>query len=89
MHLDRTLSSTLGGMGWLREGSRLQTFWERLPSRQTGRTPSAFMHTVGQLALTDDEVRKIDAPVKIIVGSRDPVKRLYVEPLQKRGPIGP
>ncbi len=89
MHLDRTLSSTLGGMGWLREGSRLQTFWERLPSRQTGRTPPAFMHTVGQLALTDDEVRKIDAPVKIIVGSRDPVKRLYVEPLQKARPDWP
>jgi pimeloyl-ACP methyl ester carboxylesterase len=86
MHPDRTLSGTLGGMGWLREGSRLQAFWERLPGRQGARTPPAFTHTIGQLALTEDDLKRIGAPVKIIVGGRDPVKRLYVEPLQKARP---
>ena len=80
---DRTLSGTLGGMGWLRFGSPLQAFWERLPGRNSGRTPPAFLHTIGQLALTEDQVKSIKVPVKIIVGDRDPVKRLYVTPLQK------
>jgi len=32
-HQDRVLSGIVGGMGWLREGSALQSFWERIPER--------------------------------------------------------
>jgi pimeloyl-ACP methyl ester carboxylesterase len=82
-HPDRSLSGTLGGMGWLREGSPLQKFWERMPGRNSARTPPEFTHTIGQLALTEDQLKAIKVPVKIIVGERDPVKRLYVVPLEK------
>jgi pimeloyl-ACP methyl ester carboxylesterase len=70
-------------MGWFRDGSTLQEFWDKLPERDLGRTPAAFLHSVGKLAVTEDELKKIDLPVKVLVGDRDPVKRLYVEPLQE------
>jgi pimeloyl-ACP methyl ester carboxylesterase len=82
-HPDRVLSATIGGMGWLRDGSRLQQVWQRLPAREGQRTPAAFIHSVGKLALTEEELKKIDVPVKILVGDRDPVKRMYVVPLQQ------
>jgi pimeloyl-ACP methyl ester carboxylesterase len=51
-HPDRALSGTIGGMGWLRDGSALQDIWQKAPEREGSRTPSAFIHTIGQLALT-------------------------------------
>ena len=81
-HPDRVLSGTVGGMGWLREGSALQRVWDKLPAREDGRTPAAFVKSIGQLAVSEEELKKIDVPVKVVVGSRDPVKRLYVEPLK-------
>jgi pimeloyl-ACP methyl ester carboxylesterase len=83
VHPDRTISGTIGGMGWLREGSRQQKFWERIPSREGSRTPAAFRRGVVQLALTEEELKKIDVPVEILVGDRDPCKRLYVTPLRR------
>jgi pimeloyl-ACP methyl ester carboxylesterase len=88
-HPERVLSGTLGGMGMLRDGSTLQRTWEKMPAREGGRTPSAFVHGIGKLAVTEAEVRKIDVPVTIIVGDRDPVRRLYVEPLRKVRPDWP
>lgn len=82
-HPERTISCTLGGMGWLREGSPLQAFWERMPGRQGARTPSAFTHAVGQLAVTEADLKKVSVPVRVLVGARDPVKRMYVLPLEK------
>jgi len=81
-HPDRVLSGTLGGMGWLREGSPLQRFWVRLPERAGSRTPPEYLRNIGQLALTEQELKAIKAPVKVIVGDRDPVNRLYVAPLK-------
>ena len=80
-HPDRALSGTLGGMGWLKEGSRLQRFWEQVPARE-GRTPPAFLHGIGKLAVSEEDLKKIRVPVKIFVGDNDPVKRLYVAPLR-------
>jgi pimeloyl-ACP methyl ester carboxylesterase len=79
-HPDRVISGTLGGMGWFKEGSLLQKVWDKMPG--AGKVPAAFLETVGQLAVTEDELKKIDLPVKVLVGDRDPVKRLYVEPLR-------
>jgi pimeloyl-ACP methyl ester carboxylesterase len=84
-HPDRVLSGTLGGMGWLREGSSLARIWERMPAEDGGRTPAECIHSIGKLAVTKDELTKIKAPVKVIVGDRDPVKRLYVAPLAEAG----
>jgi pimeloyl-ACP methyl ester carboxylesterase len=73
-HPDRVISGTLGGMGWLREDSLLQKIWAHMrgPARRG----------VSELALTPDELKAIRVPVEILVGDRDPMKKLYVEPLQ-------
>ena len=77
-HPERVQSGTLGGMGWLREGSFLQKFWEHM------RSPGAS--GASQLALTEDELKSIEVPVEVIVGDRDPTRRLYVAPLEKARP---
>ncbi len=82
-HPGRSLSGTIGGMGWLREGSRIQGFWDRMPAPAGRRTPPAFIRSVGKLAMTDAELKKIEVPVKVLVGDRDPVKQMYVVPLQQ------
>jgi pimeloyl-ACP methyl ester carboxylesterase len=82
-HQDRVLSGIVGGMGWLHEGSALQNVWERMPERQGGSAPSACARSLGKLALTEAELRVINVPVEVIVGDRDPTKRLYVTPLER------
>ena len=82
-HPDRALSGTIGGMGWFRAGSPLQGFWVRLPGREGSRTPSAFLRNVGKLAISEAELKKIEVPAKVIVGDRDPCRRLYVAPLRR------
>jgi pimeloyl-ACP methyl ester carboxylesterase len=81
-HPDRVLSGTLGGMGWLQEGSVLQRIWERLPARRQGLTPGVCATSAGQLALTRAELTAIEVPVAVVVGDRDPVRELYVAPLR-------
>lgn len=81
-HPDRAISATIGGMGWLREGGKLQKFWERIPVREGDRTPPECIHQIGKLALTKEELEGIKVPAIVIVGDRDPVKRLYVAPLE-------
>ncbi len=81
-HPDRVISATIGGMGWLREGGKLQKFWERIPVREGDRTPPECIHEIGKLALTREELEGIKVPAIVIVGDRDPVRRLYVEPLE-------
>ena len=82
-HPDRVISGTLGGMGWFREGSGLQTVWDRMPAREGGRTPPAFIKNVSKLAITEQELKAISLPVKVIVGDRDPINKLYVAPLRR------
>jgi pimeloyl-ACP methyl ester carboxylesterase len=80
---DRVASGLVGGMGWFREGSPLQKVWERMPAREGGRTPPEFVHSVGRLAVTEAELKGIKVPVEVLVGDRDPVKRMYVAPLRQ------
>jgi pimeloyl-ACP methyl ester carboxylesterase len=72
-HPDRVLSGTLGGMGYMRQGGALQRVWAGM------RDVSA--RSVRELALTPERVRSVRAPVEIVVGSNDPVRKLYVDPL--------
>ena len=81
-HPDRTLSGTVGGMGWFREGSQLQKFWELIPPRQRGPVPQALLRSVGKLAVSRQELKGITVPVEILVGDQDPCKQLYVAPLR-------
>jgi pimeloyl-ACP methyl ester carboxylesterase len=73
-HPDRVISGTLGGAGWLREDSILQKIWTHM------RTLGA--RSITELALTADQLKAIRIPVEILVGDRDPMKKLYVEPLE-------
>jgi len=73
-HPDRVISGTLGGAGWLREDSILQKIWTHM--RTTG------ARSITELALTADQLKAIRIPVEILVGDRDPMKKLYVEPLE-------
>jgi pimeloyl-ACP methyl ester carboxylesterase len=73
-HPERVLSGTLGGMGWLPEGSGLQKLWEHM------RDPAA--KGVARLALSRDALQAIKVPVLILVGDSDPIKQVYVSPLR-------
>lgn len=81
-HPERVRSALVGGMGWVREGSRHQRFWEQLPARDRSRTPQACTRGMAQLAVSEQDLVGIKLPVEIVVGNRDPVKRIYVEPLR-------
>ena len=91
MHPERVKSAVLGGMGWLREGSALQDFWGQLSDAKHVRsgTPPSCPRSLGALAVTEAQVKAIKVPVEVIVGDRDPVKRMYVEPLEKIRPDWP
>jgi len=73
-HPERVISGTLGGAGWLREDSILQKIWTHM--RSVG------ARSISELALTADQLKAIRTPVEILVGDRDPMKKLYVEPLE-------
>jgi pimeloyl-ACP methyl ester carboxylesterase len=82
-HPDRALSGTLGGMGWLREGSAAQ--WAFAQMGKDGKNHPAGLcgRSLAKLALTEKEVKSIRAPVTVLVGDDDGlIKKLYVEPLR-------
>jgi pimeloyl-ACP methyl ester carboxylesterase len=83
-HPDRVISGALGGMGWLREGGALQGVWENLPARggANNKTPPACIHGIARLAISEKELKAINLPMEILIGDRDPCRKLYVEPLQ-------
>lgn len=89
---DRVSSCVLGGMGWLREGSFLQKFWELGKGDKAAKaggggnaifTPLACPQSFGKLAISDDELKAIRVPLTVLVGDQDPCKFLYVNPLQE------
>jgi pimeloyl-ACP methyl ester carboxylesterase len=84
-HPDRVSSATLGGMGWFKEGSALQKFWEGAKKGKDSKLgpPPVMLESIKELAVTEEELKKIDVPVKVLVGDKDICKQLYVEPLQK------
>ena len=89
VHSDMTLSVTLCGMGWMKEGGLLQRFWNNMAGRESSRTPEACVKGIAELALSEAELKAISRPVTVIIGSDDPVKRLYVKPLQAARPDWP
>ncbi len=77
-------------MGLLREGGVLQGFWENMPEgKSRAKAPPGCVRSLGALAVTEEAVKAIHVPVEIIVGDRDPVRRMYVEPLEKVRPDWP
>jgi alpha/beta hydrolase fold len=83
-HPERVRSMVLGGMGWLKEGGTLAELWGRLPGdRLGGQTPAVCLHSMGKLGVSEEAVKAIKLPVAILIGDRDPVRKLYVAPLEK------
>jgi pimeloyl-ACP methyl ester carboxylesterase len=89
MHPERVSSAVLGGMGWLKADSPLQRFWEVAKERGSQRVPVACLHGFSELAVTEREVKAVNVPVTIVVGDRDPCRRMYVEPLRRIRPDWP
>jgi len=89
MHPERFTSVVLGGMGWLKEGTPLQHSWEVMGGRSGGTVPPACLHGLAKLAVTEEQVKAVHVPVTMIVGERDPCRRMYVEPLVKVRPDWP
>lgn len=88
LHPERVKSVVLGGMGWHQANAAMNSFWESAVSRSNGRhnVPPACLHGFPALAVTEAEIKAVKCPVTIIVGDRDPVRKLYVEPLEKVRP---
>ena len=84
LHPERVESLLICGMGWLKEGGLQQDFWNGIPARDKngrGLAVTACMHGMARLAVTENEVKALKMPAAIIIGEKDPVKKLYVEPL--------
>ncbi|MEO8498514.1 MAG: alpha/beta fold hydrolase, partial [Planctomycetota bacterium] len=80
-HPDRVLSATLGGMGWLREGSQEQRLFAN--SSKDENPLAVCFRSLAKLALTEEEIKSIGVPVQILIGDGDFLKKGYVEPLQR------
>ena len=89
MHPDRVQSLLLCGMGWLREGSAQEAFWQNIPGLRGSASSAACMRGMARLAVTEAEVRALKMPAAIIVGDRDIVLPQYVVPLTKVRPDWP
>jgi pimeloyl-ACP methyl ester carboxylesterase len=80
-HPERVRGLVLGGMGWMPEGSPLQRVWEALGERKRNEEYSSLLKGFADFAVTADQVKALKVPIEVIVGDRDPCKRMYVEPL--------
>ena len=87
MRTRRVRSAVLGGMGWFQDGSLAQAFLAASPGY--GSAPAACVQELGQLAVTEAEVRSVRTPVTVIVGSQDFLKLLFVDPLATVRPDWP
>jgi pimeloyl-ACP methyl ester carboxylesterase len=90
-HPDRVLSGTLGGMGWLKEGSLPQWFFAQIGKKDDQVKPLAVCgRSLSRLALTEEQVKGIRVPVTVLVGDKDDlIKKLYVDPLKTARPDWP
>jgi pimeloyl-ACP methyl ester carboxylesterase len=89
MHQDCVRSAILGGMGWMEPGSGAQKIWELLGERQGAHSSNPCVRSIASLAVTRAALKAIHVPVEVIVGDRDPVRRLYVAPLESVRPDWP
>jgi pimeloyl-ACP methyl ester carboxylesterase len=86
LHPDRVSAAILGGMGWLKEGSPLQRFWDAVPAPSGHGVPPACLRGFAQLALSEGELMAIHVPMAVLVGDHDPCRLLYVAPLHLARP---
>jgi len=82
LHPDRVLTAAIGAMGWMRDSKWLQGIWERLPVREAGNTSRTCIRSIEQLEISKAELESIKAPTAVILGDKDPVRRMYISPLK-------
>jgi pimeloyl-ACP methyl ester carboxylesterase len=80
-HPERCLSGVIAGMGWVQDGGSRQEYWQQLPECDSTGTPTTCTRGLAKLALTESELREITIPATVIIGERDALRQLYVEPL--------
>jgi len=68
-------------MGWLRDGSLEQKIFAA--GGKDGKPEGVCFRSLAKLALTADEITSVRAPVLILFGDRDFLKKGYVEPLSR------
>jgi pimeloyl-ACP methyl ester carboxylesterase len=93
LHPSRVDAILLGGMGWMKDGGELQKFWANVPEKPRsgigGNSATACMRGVAKLAVSEEEVKALKMPAAVVVGEKDPVEKLYVEPLKQIRPDWP
>jgi pimeloyl-ACP methyl ester carboxylesterase len=89
LHPERVSSVVLGGMGWLKENSSFQHYWQAIREPDHPKVPGACLRGFSELAVTEQAVKSVGVQVDIVVGDRDPCRRLYVEPLRQLRPDWP
>ena len=89
LHPERVSAAVLGGMGWHRPDAPINKFWDTIAGNGRLPVPPACLHGFPDLGVTEADVKAIKVPVTVIVGDRDPCRRLYVEPLLKVRPDFP
>jgi hypothetical protein len=84
-HPDRVRSLTLGGMGWMKAGGAAQWGFAQIGKKDRSTTAQAICgRSLARLALTEEEIKSIRVPVKVLIGEEDHfVKKLYLDPLQQ------
>jgi pimeloyl-ACP methyl ester carboxylesterase len=82
---ERVLSTTLGGMGWLKAGSLADLGLSQIGKNDPNAKPVAICAgSLAKLALTEEEIKSIKVPVTVLVGDKDElIEKLCVEPLQQ------
>jgi pimeloyl-ACP methyl ester carboxylesterase len=89
LHPDRVISATVGGMGWVRDEGRNLGLGDRVPTRDDPGPIGMCVKGMTKLAVTAADLKAIKAPVTVIVGESDPLKRATVEPLRAVRPDWP
>ena len=87
-HPERALTGTLGGMGWLKDGSAAQWFFSQVGKKDKDAKAHAVCgRSFAKLALKEEEIKSIRVPMTVLVGSDDRVvKKLYIDPLKEIRP---
>lgn len=81
---ERVASACLAGMGWFKDGSLAQKFWDGAAKNKDNKfgPPPVMLESIQHLAVTEAELKKIVCPVRVIIGDKDICKQLYVDPLK-------
>lgn len=83
-HPERVLSGTLGGMGWVKKGGAGEFGFAQIGKKDaTQKAEVVCGRSLAKLSLTEDEIKSIKAPVKVLIGDKDDlIQKLYVDPLK-------